>query len=179
MTNISSLVPSSVNNTLSTVVSPTAFGNQIQDKAKQKLKQASLGKIEELKQKGEAIVQKQIELEKTHATNLQNLKNQYQPKAPGTPTLTEEEYNTATTAENLRYQTEKESLKKQKDNNDNQTQSVTKDPKIDYIKNKATFKSKTQAKKAKSKAEKVGTPVGSPSIASEQQGRNQQQQKNS
>ena len=62
--NISSFVPSEVNNTLSRVNDPKAFGQQILDKTKDKVVSAALGYVQKLKDEIERTIFAKIEFEK-------------------------------------------------------------------------------------------------------------------
>jgi hypothetical protein len=112
--NVSSLIPSEVNNTLSNIKNPKSFGDQIIDNSKQKLLQSSLGKIEEIKSQIQDIVLRLVNLEVDHAKNLQDLINQLNPPPPTKPTLSVEEYQEAVNIENLSYQQEKQRLQEVK-----------------------------------------------------------------
>jgi hypothetical protein len=154
-TNVSSLVPPQVGSTLATVNSPQAFGSQVKDAAKQKIISVAVDKLGELKQKLEEIAKKKIELEVRHRNNLKKLGDQYQPKPPATPVLTQAEYEVAVVAENASYEIEKKGLTEQDDKTKEQIQSITQDPEIEQKKKRFRLKSKIQRKKKKSKADKI------------------------
>ena len=154
-TNVSSLVPPQVGSTLATVNSPQAFGSQVKDAAKQKIISVAVDKLGELKQKLEEIAKKKIELEVRHKNNLKKLGDQYQPKKPATPVLTQAEYEAAVVAEDASYEIEKKGLTEQDDKTKEQIQSITQDPETEQKKKKFRLKSKIQRKKKKSKADKI------------------------
>ena len=113
--NISSFVPSEVNNTLSSVNDPKAFGQQILDKTKDKVVSAALGYVQKLKDEIERTIAAKIELETTHIKNLYNLAQKVIPKTTydfgriiETPAeLTDEEYQAELSLENSSYEKEK------------------------------------------------------------------------
>lgn len=154
-TNVSSLVPPQVGSTLATVTSPQAFGSQVKDMAKQKIISTAADKLGELKQKLEEIAKKKIELEVRHKSNLKKLDEQYKPKPPATPVLTQQEYEEAVIAENASYEIEKRGLTEQDKKTKEQIDSITQDPEIEQKKKRSRLKSKIQRKKRKSKADRT------------------------
>jgi len=157
MNNVSSLVPTQINNTLNSVNLPQAFGDQVKDAAKQKIKQVALGQLDKLKKEAEDIIVKKTNLEVKHRSNLNKLEQQYNPKPPKEPLLTEKEYNAAVEAENISYELEKKTLQEQYDKKQEQIQSIVKDPNLGYKKKLEKFKTKRQSRKNKSKAEKAAS----------------------
>jgi hypothetical protein len=157
MNNVSSLVPTQINNTLSSVNLPQAFGDQVKDAAKQKIKQVALGQLDKLRKEAEDIIVKKTNLEVKHRSNLNKLEQQYNPKPPKEPLLTEKEYNAAVEAENISYELEKKTLQEQYDKKQEQIQSIVKDPNLKYKKKLEKFKTKRQSRKNKSKAEKAAS----------------------
>lgn len=157
MNNVSSLVPTQINNTLSSVNLPQAFGDQVKDAAKQKIKQVALGQLDKLRKEAEDIIVKKTNLEVKHKSNLNKLEQQYNPKPPKEPLLTEKEYNAAVEAENISYELEKKTLQEQYDKKQEQIQSIVKDPNLGYKKKLGKFKTKRQSRASKSKAEKTAS----------------------
>jgi hypothetical protein len=157
MNNVSSLVPTQINNTLNSVNLPQAFGDQVKDAAKQKIKQVALGQLDKLRKEAEDIIVKKTNLEVKHKSNLNKLEQQYNPKPPKEPLLTEKEYNAAVEAENISYELEKKTLQEQYDKKQEQIQSIVKDPNLKYKKKLEKFKTKRQSRKNKSKAEKAAS----------------------
>jgi len=157
MNNVSSLVPTQINNTLSSVNLPQAFGDQVKDAAKQKIKQVALGQLDKLRKEAEDIIVKKTNLEVKHKSNLNKLEQQYNPKPPKEPLLTEKEYNAAVEAENISYELEKKTLQEQYDKKQEQIQSIVKDPNLKYKKKLEKFKTKRQSRASKSKAEKAAS----------------------
>jgi hypothetical protein len=113
-TNVSSLIPSSINNTLSQITNPKAFGDQIINSSVTKLKTSSLGKIEVLKNDIQVIIKKTLDLEVKHAKTLVELNLKFNPPPPIKPSLTLEEYTQSVTNENKSYTEEKTLLQQEK-----------------------------------------------------------------
>lgn len=113
--NISSFIPSNINNTISNIQNPQAFGQQIIDNVKQKVVGSVLDIVTRLKNEIERTVLRKIQLEKTHIENLYKLALDKLPKTSyefgrvieTPPLLTEEEYQQAVIQENERYEAEK------------------------------------------------------------------------
>ena len=113
--NISSYIPADINNIVSAIKDPQAFGQQIIDNLKQKVIGSILDVITKLKNEIERTILRKIQLEKTHIENLYKLALDKAPKTSyefgrvidTPPLLTEEEYQEALIQENDRYQAEK------------------------------------------------------------------------
>ena len=113
--NISSFIPSNINNIVANIKDPQAFGQQIIDNVKQKVVGSVLDVVTRLKNEIERTVLRKIQLEKTHIENLYKLALDKAPKTSyefgrvieTPPLLTEEEYQEALIQENDRYQAEK------------------------------------------------------------------------
>ena len=112
--NVSSLIPSDINNTLSQITNPKAFGDQIINSSVTKLKTSSLGKIEVLKNDIQIIVKKILDLEVKHAKTLVELNLKFNPPKPIKPSLTPEEYTQSVANENKSYTEEKTLLQQEK-----------------------------------------------------------------
>ena len=113
-TNVSSLIPSSINNTLSQISTPKAFGDQVINSSVTKLKTSSLGKIEVLKNDIQVIVKKILDLEVKHVKTLEELNLKFNPPPPTKPLLTQEEYTQSVNNENTSYIEEKALLEQEK-----------------------------------------------------------------
>jgi hypothetical protein len=153
--NVSSLIPSGINNTLASTGLPSAFGDQIVKAASQKVISAALGPLQILKQKLEDIIKRKLELEITHKSNLKKLETQYIPDKPEKSVLTEEEYNTAVAIENIRYEVEKAALNEEQKQTNEKIQSITKDPKIKRKIEQKAAKLKRKKNKTKNKTERT------------------------
>ena len=113
--NISSFVPPNVNDTLSKINDPKAFGQQILDKTKEKVISAALGYVQKIKDEIEKTILKKVEFEKNHIQKLYNLALQSAPKTTydfgriieTPPELNEAEYQEALKLENDSYEKEK------------------------------------------------------------------------
>ena len=113
--NISSFVPSDVNNTLSRIKDPKSFGTQIADDLKNKVLDAGNDIIKKLRDEIERSVLKKIDIEKKHIQNLYNLALDAAPTTTydfgrvveTPPLLNEAEYQEAVAEENKRYEKEK------------------------------------------------------------------------
>jgi hypothetical protein len=155
MSNVSSLISPGILNTLNSTGLPNAFGDQVKETAKKKVISAALGQIQILQQKLEDIIKKKLELETTHKANLRKLDSQYIPGEPEKSVLTEEEYNTAVTIENTRYEVEKATLNEEQKRTDEQIQSITKDPKAKRKAEQKAAKAKHKRNKTKNKTAKT------------------------
>ena len=62
--NISSLVPSNITNTLSQIQNPQSFGEQLLDNAKKQVINAALGIVQKLKDEIQKTILRKIEFEK-------------------------------------------------------------------------------------------------------------------
>jgi hypothetical protein len=155
MTNISSLISPGLLQTLSSVGLPTAFGEQIKDKAKKKIISTSLNQINIIQDKIEGIIKKKLQLEKTHKVNLNKLDEQYNPKKPKTPIITKEEYDRNIIIENIRYEAEKKSLNDEQHSNENKIQSINKDPRKSLNLKIEKQRSKIKKLDSKNKANKT------------------------
>lgn len=127
-TNVSSLIPSSINNTLSQISNPKAFGDQIINSSVTKLKTSSLGRIEALKNDIQVIVKKTLDLEVKHAKTLVELNLKFNPPKPVKPSLTPEEYAQSVANENKSYQLEKSTLQFEKTQLEQKLKDILNDP---------------------------------------------------
>ena len=89
--NISSLVNSNILNTLSSVIRPKSFGDQLSNN-NEKIVNSSLGKKQELKIEFDKLVTKESEEKVKYGKILNDLFNQFQPPPPTKATLTFEQY---------------------------------------------------------------------------------------
>lgn len=127
-TNVSSLIPSSINNTLSQISTPKAFGDQVINSSVSKLKTSSLGKIEVLKNDIQVIVKKLLDLEVKHTKTLEELNLKFNPPPPTKPLLTQEEYTQSVNNENTSYTEEKTLLEQEKLSLQQKLQDILNDP---------------------------------------------------
>jgi hypothetical protein len=89
--NISSLVNTNTLNTLSGVIRPKSFGDQLSND-NEKIVNSSLGKKQELQFDFDELVSDEIEENVKYAKTLNDLFNQFQPPPPTKATLTFEQY---------------------------------------------------------------------------------------
>ena len=72
-TNVSNLIPSDINKTLNTIKDPKAFGDQLLEAEKQKLKKKLLGIVGQLKDALVEAIKKVADLEINHQKTLLNI----------------------------------------------------------------------------------------------------------
>jgi hypothetical protein len=109
---ISSFVPANINDTLSRINDPKAFGQQLLDKTKEKVIGAALGYVQRLQDEIERTILAKVEFEKKHIQTLYDLAQKTIPKTTydfgrviDTPAeLTEEEYQAEVALENASYE---------------------------------------------------------------------------
>ena len=153
--NISSLVPSNITNTLAQIQNPQSFGEQLLDNAKKQVINAALGIIQKLKDEIQKTILKKIEFEKNHIKKLLELSKQnigtttydFGRVIEIPPTLSDEEYQAAVDLENFSYEKEKIKIDKNLKGLQDRLQKILLDPfikiKTDYV----AFKGKVAGKK--------------------------------
>ena len=120
-TNVSNLIPSDINKTLNAIKDPKAFGDQLLEAEKQKLKKKLLGIVGQLKDALVEAIKKVADLEINHQKTLLSLNKKRNPPdiilngevIKGIPLLTEEEYQIALFNENENYKKAKNDLEKE------------------------------------------------------------------
>jgi hypothetical protein len=153
-TNVSSLIPSSINNTLSQISTPKAFGDQVINSSVSKLKTSSLGKIEVLKNDIQVIVKKILDLEVKHTKTLEELNLKFNPPPPTNPLLTQEEYTQSVNNENTSYTEEKTLLEQEKLSLQQKLQDILNDPYKKIKDNSLRLKKKINSQKQRLDNEK-------------------------
>jgi hypothetical protein len=153
--NISSLVPSNITNTLSQIQNPQSFGEQLLDNAKKQVINAALGIVQKLKDEIQKTILRKIEFEKNHIKKLLELSKQnigtttyeFGRVIETPPTLSDEEYQAAVALENFSYEKEKANIDKNLKGLQDRLQKILLDPfikiKTDYVQ----FKGKVAGKK--------------------------------
>ena len=153
--NISSLVPSGITNTLSQIQNPQSFGEQLLDNAKKQVINAALGIVQKLKDEIQKTILKKIEFEKNHIKKLLELSKQnigtttydFGRVIEIPPTLSDEEYQAAVALENFSYEKEKIKIDKNLKGLQDRLQKILLDPfikiKTDYVQ----FKGKVAGRK--------------------------------
>ena len=150
-TNVSSLIPAEVNQTLSNVQTPKSFGDQLVNNSKQKVQQSILGKTNELKSQIQDLTLKIINLEVSHANNLNDLLLKTTPTPPIQPVLTIEEYQQAVINENKSYQEEKTLLQQEKLALQQKLQDILNDPYKKVKEAKTKLKNRIKKLRARNK----------------------------
>jgi hypothetical protein len=153
--NISSLVPSNITNTLAQIQNPQSFGEQLLDNAKKQVINAALGIVQKLKDEIQKTILRKIEFEKKHIQKLLELSKQnigtttydFGRVIEIPPTLSDEEYQNAVALENFSYEKEKVIIDKNLKGLQDRLQKILLDPfikiKTDYV----AFKGKVAGKK--------------------------------
>jgi hypothetical protein len=162
-TNISSLISPDIVKNIKSSENIKAFGDQIKDKAKEKIKTAATqSTISKLYQEKAALIKEGIEAEITHASVLLNLEIK---KTPGKkiengrtvetpPQISEEEYQLLVANENINYAAFQENLQKRKDENQEAIDKFLKDPFAEIKKKKKERQERIKKLKSRSKEEK-------------------------
>ena len=153
--NISSLVPSNITNTLSQIQNPQSFGQQLLDNAKKQVINAALGIVQKLKDEIQKTILRKIEFEKNHIKKLLELSKQnigtttyeFGRVIETPPTLSDEEFQNAVKLENESYEKEKLKIDKNLKGLQDRLQKILLDPfikiKTDYVQ----FKGKVAGRK--------------------------------
>ena len=161
-TNVSNLIPSDINKTLNTIKDPKAFGDQLLEAEKQKLKKKLLGIVGQLKDALVEAIKKVADLEINHQKTLLSLNKKRNPPdiilngevIKGIPLLTEEEYQTALLNENRNYEKAKNDLEKEKDDLNKKLIKIIADPYKDTKEKIKKAKDNLRKKLNRSKEEK-------------------------
>jgi len=161
-TNVSNLIPSDINKTLNAIKDPKAFGDQLLEAEKQKLKKKLLGIVGQLKDALVEAIKKVADLEINHQKTLLSLNKKRNPPdiilngevIKGIPLLTEEEYQTALFNENRNYEKAKNDLEKEKDDLNKKLIKIIADPYKDAKEKIKKAKDNLRKKLNRSKEEK-------------------------
>jgi hypothetical protein len=153
--NISSLVPSNITNTLSQIQNPQSFGEQLLDNAKKQVINAALGIVQKLKDEIQKTILRKIEFEKKHIQKLLELSKQnigtttyeFGRVIETPPTLSDEEYQAAVALENFSYEKEKAIIDKNLKGLQDRLQKILLDPFIKIKTEYVEFKGKVAGKK--------------------------------
>ena len=125
--NISSLVNSNTLNTLSSVIRPKSFGDQLSNN-NEKIVNSSLGKKQELKIEFDKLVTKESEEKVKYGKILNDLFNQFQPPPPTKATLTFEQYEQEKIKAEVAYTNIIIEIDLQKNEVNKQIQDISNDP---------------------------------------------------
>jgi hypothetical protein len=153
--NISSLVPSNITNTLSQIQNPQSFGDQLLDNAKKQVINAALGIVQKLKDEIQKTILRKIEFEKNHIKKLLELSKQnigtttyeFGRVIEIPPTLSDEEFQDAVALENFSYEKEKLIIDKNLKGLKDRLQKILLDPFIKIKTDYAQFKGKVAGRK--------------------------------
>ena len=125
--NISSLVNSNTLNTLSSVIRPKSFGDQLSNN-NEKIVNSSLGKKQELQLELKKLDAKESEEKVKYGKILNDLFNQFQPTPPTKATLTFEQYEKEKIEAEVLYTNIIIEIDLQKNEIDKQIQDISNDP---------------------------------------------------
>jgi len=160
--NVSNLVSPDINKTLNAIKDPKAFGDQLLEAEKQKLKKKLLGIVGQLKDALVEAIKKVADLEINHQKTLLSLNKKRNPPdiilngevIKGIPLLTEEEYQIALLNENRNYEKAKSDLEKEKDDLNKKLIKIIADPYKDAKEKIKKAKDNLRKKLNRSKEEK-------------------------
>jgi hypothetical protein len=105
--NVGAVVSPDVLKTISSAAAIKTFGDQLINKAKEKIISAALGKVQELKDQIQEIVELKIKIWSDHGTEMKRLEILLKEKQ-----ITQEQYDLAVQKEDLAYQTKLRELEK-------------------------------------------------------------------
>lgn len=144
--NISSVISPDVLKTLSASTVIKTFGDQLTNKAKEKVVAVIKNKVGDLEAQLEKIVTEEIKAGSDHNTELKRLEIIYKEKQ-----ITQDQYNEAVSKENIAYQAKQKTFEAQKAKIKNDIQNIVLDPFKKIKEAKAKRKAKVKAKKTKNK----------------------------
>jgi len=144
--NISSVISPDVLKTLSASTVIKTFGDQLTNKAKEKVVAVIKNKVGDLEAQLEKIVTEEIKAGSDHNTELKRLEIIYKEKQ-----ITQDQYNEAVSKENTAYQAKQKTFEAQKTKIKNDIQNIVLDPFKKIKEAKAKRKAKVKAKKTKNK----------------------------
>jgi len=144
--NISSVISPDVLKTLSASTVIKTFGDQLTNKAKEKVVAIIKNKVGDLEAQLEKIVTEEIKAGSDHNTELKRLEIIYREKQ-----ITQDQYNEAVSKENEAYQAKQKTFEDQKTKIKNDIQNIVLDPFKKIKEAKAKRKAKVKAKKTKNK----------------------------
>jgi len=144
--NISSVISPDILKTLSASTVIKTFGDQLTNKAKEKVVAVIKNKVGDLEVQLEKLVKEEIKAGSDHNTELKRLEIIYKEKQ-----ITQDQYNEAVFKENEAYQEKRKILEAQKAKIKNDIQNIDLDPFKKIKEAKAKRKAKVKAKKTKNK----------------------------
>ena len=147
--NISSVISSDILKNISSASAIKTFGDQLVNKAKDKVISVVEGKIGELKKNIEDITKKTVTLGINHNTELKRLEVENKNKQ-----LTDEQYNEAVIVENAAYDLAVENSKNEITKLEEDLAKIISDPKRKIKEERLKRKNRIQQRRAKNKAER-------------------------
>ena len=147
--NISSVISSDILKNISSASAIKTFGDQLVNKAKDKVISVVEGKIGELKKRIEDITKKTVTLGINHNTKLKELEVENKNKQ-----LTDEQYNEAVIVENAAYDLAVENSKNEITKLEEDLAKIISDPKRKIKEERLKRKNRIQQRRAKNKAER-------------------------
>jgi len=148
--NVGSVISPDVLKTISSAAAIKTFGDQLVNKAKEKVISAALGKVQELKDQIQEIVELKIKIWSDHGTEMKRLEILLKEKQ-----ITQEQYNKAVAKEDEAYQNKLKDLEELDLKLKEDLAKIIADPlaKIKLLKNKR--KVKKEKRKTRNKAERA------------------------
>jgi hypothetical protein len=146
--NISSVISPDVLKTISTSAVIKTFGDQLKDKAKEKVVAVIRDKVGELTSNLEQVIKEEQQAGIDHNNKLKKLENKYQQGQ-----ITKEQYDDAVLAENEAFEKQKESFKLRKKKINNDITNINLDPYKKIKEDRKKRKEKRQEIQAKNKAD--------------------------
>ena len=147
--NISSVISSDILKNISSASAIKTFGDQLVNKAKDKVISVVEGKIGELKKRIEDITKKTVTLGINHNTKLKGLEVENKNKQ-----LTDEQYNEAVIVENAAYDLAVENSKNEITKLEEDLAKIISDPKRKIKEERLKRKNRIKQRRAKNKAER-------------------------
>jgi hypothetical protein len=149
-TNISSVISPSVLSNISNAAAIKTFGDQLVNKAKDKVVSIVKGKIGEIKDFIEEIIKKTIQLSIDHSTELKRLEVLYKDKQ-----LTEDQYNEAVALENAAFELANKDLNDAKDKFNDELAKLISDPYKKIKEQRRKRKNRVKKVRSKNKADRA------------------------
>jgi hypothetical protein len=149
-TNISSVISPSVLSNISNAAAIKTFGDQLVNKAKDKVVSIVKGKIGEIKDFIEELIKKTIQLSIDHSTELKRLEILYKDKQ-----LTEDQYNEAVALENAAFELANKDLNDAKDKFNDELAKLISDPYKKIKEQRRKRKNRVKKVRSKNKADRA------------------------
>jgi hypothetical protein len=144
--NVGSVISSDILKTISSATIIKTFGDQLTNKAKEKVIAVIKNKVGDLEDQLQKIIIEEIKAGSDYNTELKRLETIYKNKQ-----ITQDQYNEAVSKENIAYQTKQKTFEVQKIKIQNDIQNIILDPFKRIKEAKTKRKAKVKAKKTKNK----------------------------